>query len=229
MPASAGKVMNLAVANHWIYLPLCLCSKFTGLQIRVQHWGDDQHILATFLIWGDMILRFLVWENFRAIPVKDIFFSFGLAMTKLMFFYSFSPDFLMTFFFKLFPHFLLEFLSPYKNFLPCVFLHPKIFSAGGKILWSARQWAKIKIYWGYGGQILGGGCIPLIPPDLQPCKFTVYTVHVTHDCATDIHFSCCMVIKVVRSYNISTSIHIVFVLHPIYVIRALHSNWLHAC
>ena len=35
-----------------------------GLQIRVQHWGDDQHILVTFLILGGMILRFFLMTFF---------------------------------------------------------------------------------------------------------------------------------------------------------------------
>ena len=29
------------------------CSSVAGLQICVQHWGDDQHILVNFLILGD--------------------------------------------------------------------------------------------------------------------------------------------------------------------------------
>ena len=33
-----------------------------GLQIRVQHWGDNQHILVNFLILGGMIPRLFVWE-----------------------------------------------------------------------------------------------------------------------------------------------------------------------
>ena len=28
------------------------CSSVAGLQICVQHWGDDQHILVNFLIFG---------------------------------------------------------------------------------------------------------------------------------------------------------------------------------
>ena len=32
-------------------------TKQAGLQIRVRHWGDDQHILVNFLILGGMILE----------------------------------------------------------------------------------------------------------------------------------------------------------------------------
>ena len=65
------------------------------LQIRVQHWGDDQHILLTFLVLGGgMILGFLVWASFLC---------------------NFSPNFLITFFLLarlFFSHFLLKLLNP---------------------------------------------------------------------------------------------------------------------
>ena len=71
----------------------------TGLQIRVQHWGDDRQILVIFLILGG---------GGRG----DEFLSLDLAMPKLMlfliiFFQIFLDDlfFLLT---KLFHTFLIK-------------------------------------------------------------------------------------------------------------------------
>ena len=121
----------------------------TGLQIRVQHWGDDRQILVICLILGGgMFLRFL-------------------AMSKVMLFLLiFSTLFLMTFFLlvKLFSH--ISCKNPLKSINIYHISHfpsPKIFCHGGSIL----AMGKNQNYWGDGGQILGG-CIPSSPRDLQP-------------------------------------------------------------
>ena len=73
---------------------------YPGLQIRVQHWGDDWHILVIFLILGGDDLKIPFWI---------------LLCPNSCFFYSFSPDFFDDLFFArqqaFFTHFLQKCLN----------------------------------------------------------------------------------------------------------------------
>ena len=160
----------IKLLKNWFYLHLKLFSKVhtvycTWLQIRVQHWGDDHHILVTFLILGGMILRFLVWENFFGIP-------------KLMFFYSFPPHFWWRFFCSpaFFPISCSNSLIPKKFPPPCMLRPPKSFPLEPSLKNIGACWAmgKIKIIGGMEVKYWGG-MYPPSPRDLQPwyCKHSV--------------------------------------------------------
>ena len=136
----------------------------SGLQIRVQHWGDDQHILVIFLILaggGGLILRFL----------EEIFVFQILVLPNLCF--STHSLHLFSFFLlnSLFSPFLgPDSLSPNKISPSCILHphpHPQIFFAQAMVDKYCRMLSngqKSKLL-GDGGQILGGGGMyPRHPP-----------------------------------------------------------------
>ena len=96
------------------------CTLYTvhGCKIRVQHWGDDQHILVTFLIWGgDDFKISCLGEFFLVYP--NSCFSTHSHQIFLMTFSFCSPAF--------FPISCSNSLIPKKITPPCILRPPKYF------------------------------------------------------------------------------------------------------
>ena len=146
--------------KNWFYLNLKLFSKVhtvycTWLQIRVQHWGMISIFWWPFWNGGGDDFKISCLGEFFGIP-------------KLMFFYSFPPNFFDDLFFllaSLFPMSCSNSLIPKKIPPPCILRPPKYFLLEPSLKNIGACWTmgKNQNYWGDGGQILGGMNLP-IPP-----------------------------------------------------------------